>query len=101
MEFCTEILSIHSFHVLSGCFNVNDAYHQIDKFDYVDASPVSEEAVIDAANGGCPPYAGIAPPLPPRTGASPTGGGSRGPIVTSAADERIRVSLDFHTILVT
>ena len=74
----------------SGCLNVNDPYHQIDKFDYVDASPVDE--AVDIANGLHHTYGGVAPPLPPRTGASPTGG-SRGPIVTSV-DERIRVSLN-------
>ena len=94
LEFCTRILSIHQFHVPgSGFLNVNDPYHQIDKFDYVDASPVEE--AVDAVNG-CPPYA-MAPPLPPRTGASPTG--NRGPIITSG-DERIRVGIinNFHTI---
>ena len=94
LEFCTRILSIHPFHVPgSGFLNVNDPYHQIDKFDYVDASPVEE--AVDAVNG-CPPYA-MAPPLPPRTGASPTG--NRGPIITSG-DERIRVGIinNFHTI---
>ena len=76
----------------SGCLNnVNDPYHQIDKFDYVDASPVEE--AVDALNG-CPPY-GMAPPLPPRTGASPTSG--RGPMVTTA-DERIRASFMFNFI---
>ena len=76
---------------LSGCLNVSDPYHQIDKFDYVDASPV-EEAVDAASAGGYLPYA-MAPPLPPRTGASPTGG--RGPIAPSV-DERIRVRFMFN-----
>ena len=73
----------------SGCLNVTDPYHQIDKFDYVDASPVEEALdAVNAATNGCPPYA-MAPPLPPRTGASPTG--NRGPMITSV-DERMRVS---------
>merc|ERR1719229_1674224 len=68
----------------SGCLNVTDPYHQIDKFDYVDASPVEE--AVDASANGCSPYT-VAPPLPPRTGASPTG--NRGPMITSV-DERMR-----------
>ena len=72
----------------SSCLNVTDPYHQIDKFDYVDASPVEEAA--DAVANGCSPSYAMAPPLPPRTGASPTGG-NRGPMITSV-DERMRVS---------
>ena len=53
----------------------------------MDASPVEEAADAAIANG-CSPYA-MAPPLPPRTGASPTG--NRGPMITSV-DERMRVS---------
>ena len=86
MEFFAEFYLIHDASHHSGCLNVSDPYHQIDKFDYVDASPVEE--AVDAASAGYLPY-GLAPPLPPRTGASPTG--SRGPIAPSV-DERIRVS---------
>ena len=53
----------------------------------MDASPVEEAA--DAVANGYSPYA-MAPPLPPRTGASPTGG-NRGPMITSV-DERMRAS---------
>ena len=66
----------------------------------MDASPVEEALdAVNAAANGCPPYA-MAPPLPPRTGASPTG--NRGPIVTSG-DERIRVrkSLIFTQFILT
>ena len=54
----------------------------------MDASPVEEAADGVAVANGCSPYT-IAPPLPPRTGASPTG--NRGPMITSV-DERMRVS---------
>ena len=62
----------------------------------MDASPV-EEAVdaVAVANGCSPSYAILAPPPPPRTGASPTG--NRGPMITSV-DERMRVSHNSESI---
>ncbi len=68
--------------------SLNDPYQQIDKFDYVDASPVGDE--LDGGH-----YIGLrggvsAPPLPPRTGGgvSPSG---KGQIISSPPSAEIRV----------
>lgn len=71
--------------------SLNDPYQQIDKFDYVDASPVGDEAegLFSARVGMVSSVPGMAPPLPPRSGGgvSPIGKGGVAP------EDRARVSL--------